>query len=78
MYLNVSFVPYHFIDNTSITVSLTPLLLYQEIASKELSNLQEQRNNVENEIRELEDKAVKLQALYNEQEELLSQIFGGE
>ena len=58
-------------------LSLISFLLYQEIASKELSNLQEQRNNVENEIRELEEKAVKLQALYNEQEELLSQIFGG-
>jgi len=49
----------------------------QEIASKELNSLQEQKNNIENEIRELEEKAVALQELYNEQEQLLSQIFGG-
>jgi len=49
----------------------------EEIASKELNSLQEQKNNIENEIRELEEKAVALQELYNEQEQLLSQIFGG-
>ena len=49
----------------------------KEIASKELNSLQEQKNNIENEIRELEEKAVALQELYNEQEQLLSQIFGG-
>merc|ERR1712141_926287 len=49
----------------------------QEIATKELDSLKEQRNNVDNEIRELEEKAVALQELYNEQEQLLSQIFGG-
>jgi hypothetical protein len=37
----------------------------------------EQQNNIENEIRELEYKAEALQDLYNEQEQLLSQIFGG-
>ena len=52
-------------------------LFFQEIASKELNSLQEQKNNIENEIRELEEKAVALQELYNEQEQLLSQIFGG-
>ena len=52
-------------------------LFFKEIASKELNSLQEQKNNIENEIRELEEKAVALQELYNEQEQLLSQIFGG-
>ena len=52
-------------------------LFLKEIASKELNSLQEQKNNIENEIRELEEKAVALQELYNEQEQLLSQIFGG-
>ena len=42
-----------------------------------MNSLQEQKNNIENEIRELEEKAVALQELYNEQEQLLSQIFGG-
>ena len=42
-----------------------------------MNSLSEQKNNVENEIRELEEKAVALQELYNEQEQLLSQIFGG-
>lgn len=49
----------------------------QEIASSELTSLNEQKNNLENEIRELETKAEKLQALYSEQEDLLNQIFGG-
>ena len=52
-------------------------IFLKEIASKELNSLQEQKNNIENEIRELEEKAVALQELYNEQEQLLSQIFGG-
>ena len=49
----------------------------QEIAAKELQSLTEQRNNVDNELRELQYKSEELQKLYNEQEELLSQIFGG-
>ncbi len=42
-----------------------------------MKNLKEQQNNLENEIKQTEDKDKKLQALYAEQEELLSQIFGG-
>lgn len=37
----------------------------------------EQKHNAENELRELQYKSEELQKLYNEQEELLSQIFGG-
>lgn len=37
----------------------------------------EQKHNAENELRELQYKSEGLQKLYNEQEELLSQIFGG-
>ena len=49
----------------------------QEIAAKELQSLTEQRNNADNELRELKYQSEELQKLYNEQEELLSQIFGG-
>merc|ERR1712141_799701 len=49
----------------------------QEIATKELDSLKEQRNNVDNELRECQYKYEQLQMLYTEQEDLLSQIFGG-
>lgn len=49
----------------------------QEIATKELDSLKEQRNNVDNELRECQYKYEQLQVLYTEQEDLLSQIFGG-
>jgi len=49
----------------------------QEIATKELDSLKEQRNNVDNELRECQYKYEQLQLLYTEQEDLLSQIFGG-
>ena len=52
-------------------------ILSQEIAKEELSNLIESRVNLENEIRELETKSEKLEKLYEEQEELLREIFGG-
>jgi len=49
----------------------------EEIATKELDSLKEQRNNVDNELRECQYKYEQLQMLYTEQEDLLSQIFGG-
>jgi len=49
----------------------------QEIAAKELQSLTEQRNNADNELRELKYQSEELQKLYNEQEQLLSEIFGG-
>ena len=52
-------------------------LLLKEIAASELQSLCEQRNNADNELRELQYQSEALQKLYNEQEELLNQIFGG-
>lgn len=42
-----------------------------------MDSLKEQRNNVDNELRECQYKYEQLQMLYTEQEDLLSQIFGG-
>ena len=44
----------------------------QEIAKKELDNLFERRNNLENEVLELEQESVSLQQLYTKQDEVLA------
>ena len=49
----------------------------QEIAKKELDSLREQRSNLESEISGMETDVEKLQALYDEQESILNEIFGG-
>lgn len=49
----------------------------QEIARAELTTLQEQKKSLEEEIQELDEKSVHLQGLYDEQEKLLDEIFGG-
>ena len=50
----------------------------QEIAEKELLNLEEQAESLQVEISILTNKAEQLQQLYTKQDELLKRIFGGE
>jgi hypothetical protein len=50
----------------------------QEIARTELGNLRDNHQNIEIEIDDLDEKSEKLQKLYDEQESLLNEIFGGE
>ena len=42
-----------------------------------MNNLKEQKHNLENEVIELESQSEKLHELYDEQENLLNEIFGG-
>eukprot|EP00095_Tigriopus_kingsejongensis_P001382 maker-scaffold205_size259573-snap-gene-0.16 protein:Tk01382 transcript:maker-scaffold205_size259573-snap-gene-0.16-mRNA-1 annotation:"calponin homology domain-containing protein ddb_g0272472-like isoform x4" len=49
----------------------------QEIAETELSNLRDQQSSLEDEILALEGKVSHLESLYEEQEGILDQIFGG-
>ena len=53
------------------------LFYLQEIAARELNNLKGQKQNLENEIVTLKARADELHALYDEQEGLLNEIFGG-
>ena len=53
------------------------LLFLQEIAKKELENLNEQKDTLAKEVGELDRRSERLQALYSEQDELLDQIFNG-
>ena len=48
----------------------------QEIATKELNNSREQKQKLEAEIIDLEYRSEKLHGLYDEQENLLNEIFG--
>lgn len=49
-------------------------IFLQEIARKELNNLVEQHQNLDEEIKELESKSTNLKGLYKEQEDLLSKV----
>ena len=51
--------------------------MLQEIAKKELENLNEQKDTLAKEVGELDRRSERLQALYGEQDELLDQIFNG-
>ncbi len=59
-------------------INLTISNHFQEIAAKELSNMQEQKTNLANELKELTERSEKLEKLYEEQEKLLDEIFDGE
>ncbi|XP_047492393.1 intracellular protein transport protein USO1-like isoform X2 [Penaeus chinensis] len=50
----------------------------QEIASQELESHRKQRDQLAEEVAELEERASTLQAMYKTHDELLSRIFGGE
>jgi len=50
----------------------------QEIAKKELDGLQKQSSVLDGELAEAAKRAEHLQKLYDEQDELLKEIFGGE
>ncbi len=52
--------------------------LLQEIAKTELKNLNNQKEHLQDEISDVKERSEKLEALYQEQEELLDKIFDGE
>lgn len=56
---------------------LALLFWLQEIAETELSNMRDQKSNLEAEIVALEQDVEQLQNLYEEQESILDRIFGG-